>query len=219
MPVRLVRGGRVQYSSPTAPHLWPRPISNPRLQGSITARMDDQQFAEIAEKHAGFVYNVAYRMMGNQHDAEEVAQDAFVSAYRARDRFRGDAQPTTWLYRITVNAALMRLRKEKRARESNVSDEDRPDVPDTDWAQSPVASALNTELGQRIQGAIDELPEDLKAAVVLRDVQGLSNQEAAEVLEITVSALKARLHRGRMALRERLAPYVRDRPGELADSN
>jgi RNA polymerase sigma-70 factor (ECF subfamily) len=150
-------------------------------------------------------------MMGNQHDAEEVAQDAFVSAYRARDRFRGDAQPTTWLYRITVNAALMRLRRDKRRKEMTVSEDARPDVPSQEPAHSPVASAMNSELGERIQEAIDELPPDLKAAVVLRDVQGLSNDEAAEVLDITISALKARLHRGRVALREMLSEFLAQR--------
>ena len=175
--------------------------------------MDDAQFAEIAEKHSGFVYNVAYRMMGNPHDAEEVAQDAFLSAYRARDRFRGDAQPTTWLYRITVNAALMRLRKDKRRKQMTVPEDAEFDMPSDDWSESPVASAMNTELGERLQEAISQLPEDLQTAVVLRDVQGLSNEEAAEVLDITVSALKARLHRGRVALRNALEGYVRERSG------
>jgi RNA polymerase sigma-70 factor (ECF subfamily) len=173
--------------------------------------MNDQEFSELAEKHSGFVYNVAYRMMGNQHDAEEVAQDAFISAYRARDRFRGDAQPTTWLYRITVNAALMRLRRDKRRKDTTVPEGARPDVPSEDPAHSPVASAINTELGDRIQAAIGDLPEDLKTAVVLRDVQGLSNEEAAEVLEVSVSALKARLHRGRVALRQALSEYLAQR--------
>ncbi|MEX0762717.1 MAG: sigma-70 family RNA polymerase sigma factor [Dehalococcoidia bacterium] len=174
--------------------------------------MEAEQFAEIAEKHAGFVYNVAYRMMGNPHDAEDVAQDAFISAYRARDRFRGDSQVTTWLYRITVNAALMRLRRDKRRTQMTVSEDARPDVPTTDWSQSPVASTMNSELGERLKAAIDDLPPDLKAAVVLRDVEGLSNEEAAEVLEISISALKARLHRGRVALREKLAGYVQQQP-------
>ncbi len=177
--------------------------------------MDAQEFSEIAEKHSGFVYNVAYRMMGNPHDAEEVAQDAFVSAYKARDRFRGDAQPTTWLYRITVNAALMRIRKEKRGKEMTVPEDDRADVASSNWAESPVAATMNTELGERIDAAIDELPEDLKVAVILRDVQGLSNQEAADTLDVSVSALKARLHRGRIALRDKLSAYV----AELSNAN
>jgi RNA polymerase sigma-70 factor (ECF subfamily) len=117
----------------------------------------------------------------------------------------------TWLYRITVNAALMRLRKEKRHREMTVSEDAQPDVPTTDWTQSPVATAINSELGTRIQSAISDLTEDLQTAVVLRDVQGLSNEEAADVLEISVSALKARLHRGRVQLRESLAGYLAQR--------
>ena len=173
--------------------------------------MDAQEFTEIAEKHSGFVYNVAYRMMGNPHDAEEVAQDAFVSAFKARDRFRGDAQPTTWLYRITVNAALMRIRKEKRGREMTVSEDARPDVASTNWAESPVAATMNSELGARIDAAINDLPKDLRVAVILRDVQSLSNQEAADTLEVSVSALKARLHRGRIQLRDALDQYVKER--------
>lgn len=173
--------------------------------------MNAQEFAEIAEKHSGFVYNVAYRMMGNYHDAEEVAQDAFVSAFKARDRFRGDALPTTWLYRITVNAALMRIRKDKRGKEMTVSEDFRPDVASSNWAESPVAATMNSELGGRIDDAIANLPEDLRVAVILRDVQGLSNQEAASALDVSVSALKARLHRGRLALRDALAPYVAER--------
>ena len=173
--------------------------------------MDAQEFTDIAEKHSGFVYNVAYRMMGNPHDAEEVAQDAFVSAYKARDRFRGDAQPTTWLYRITVNAALMRIRKDKRGKEMTVSEDNRPDVASNNWAESPVAATMNSELGGRIDAAIDALPEDLKVAVILRDVQGLSNQEAADTLDVSLSALKARLHRGRITLRDSLESYVAER--------
>ena len=92
-----------------------------------------------------------------------------------------------------------------------VAEDAQPDVPTTDWTQSPVASAMNSELGDRIQAAINDLPEDMQTAVVLRDVQGLSNEEAAEVLEISVSALKARLHRGRVALREALAGYLAQR--------
>lgn len=173
--------------------------------------MDDKEFAELAEKHSQFVYNVAYKMMGNQHDAEEVAQDAFVSAFKARLRFRGDAQPATWLYRITVNAALMRIRKVKRGKERTVSEEFRPDLASSNWAESPVAATMNSELGNRIDAALAELPEDLRMAVILRDFQGLSNQEAAESVNLSVPALKARLHRGRIALRYLLSPYLQER--------
>ncbi len=173
--------------------------------GKVAHVMD---FNEIVEKHTSLVYNVAYRMMGNHHDAEDVVQDAFVSAYRARDRFRGDAQLTTWLYRVTVNAALMRIRKDKRRKEMTVSDEAAPDVPSSDRSDSPEAAAMNGELGGRIQAAINELPEDMRVVVVLRDVQGLSNQEVAKALDISLSAMKARLHRARVSLRDALSPYV-----------
>ncbi len=175
--------------------------------------MDAAQFQELAAQHAGFVYNVALRMMGNPQDAEEVAQDAFLSAWKARDRFRGDAQPTTWLYRIAVNAALMRLRKDKKRKQLAAPEEAMLDVPATDWTQSPSASAINAELGERIRGALSEVSADLRAAIVLRDVQGLSNEEAAAVLDISVPAFKARLHRGRVALRDLLSKYVAERRG------
>ncbi|HIM59332.1 MAG TPA: RNA polymerase sigma factor [Dehalococcoidia bacterium] len=123
----------------------------------------------------------------------------------------GRRHPTTWLYRITVNAALMRIRKDKRGKEMTVSEEFRADVASSNWAESPVAAAMNAELGDRIQVAIVELPEDLRVAVVLRDVQGLSNQKAADALDVSVSALKARLHHDRIALRDSLAEYVAER--------
>ena len=165
-------------------------------------------FANIAEENAGFVYNVAYRMMGNPHDAEEVAQDAFVSAFKARNRFRGESQATTWLYRITVNAALMRLRRDKRRREMTVSEDARPDAPSSDLAELPGPAALNSELGEKLAAAVDDLPDDLRTAVVLRDIQGLSNSEAADILGVSIPALKARLHRGRVVIRGKLSEYV-----------
>jgi len=120
-------------------------------------------------------------------------------------------QPTTWLYRITVNAALMRIRKDKRDREMTVSEDARPDIASSNWAESPVAATMNSELGDRIDVAINAFPEDLRVAVILRDVQSLSNQEAADTLDISVSALKARLHRGRIRLRDALEQYVAER--------
>ena len=101
------------------------------------------------------MFNVAYRMRGNPEDAEDVAQDAFISAYRAYDRFRGEARPTTWLYRITVNAALMRLRKTKIARPLTKTGLD--DVEVVDWSASPEREAVNAELGERLQDGISRL--------------------------------------------------------------
>ncbi len=172
--------------------------------------MNAQEFAEIAEKHSKFVFNVAYKIMGNAHDAEEAAQDAFVSAHKARDKFRGDAQPTTWLYRIAVNAALMRIRKDKRGKEMTVSVDERPEIELCRWDELPHAAAMNNELRTRIDEAIVGLPENYRIAVVLRDVQGLSNQEAAGILDVSVTALKSRLHHGRIAMRDHLQNYVKE---------
>ena len=163
-------------------------------------------FTQVVERHSDLVYNVALKMMGRPEDAEDVAQEALISAYRAFGRFRGDSKITTWLYRITVNAALMRLRKEKKARTLTRAGLDEIDVPD--WSGAPERFASNSELGDRLREGIRMLPDDFKAAVVLRDVEGLSNAEAAEALDITVSSLKSRLHRGRVLLRKHLEEYL-----------
>ena len=160
----------------------------------------------MVEQYTDYAYNVAYRMVNNPADADDVVQDAFLSAYRARDRFRGDAQVTTWLYRIVVNAALQKIRKERKPqRISQVSVED---IEAVDWSPGPESQTLNNELREKLEEAIGELPVDLRTAVVLRDVQQLSTEEAAEVVGISVSAFKARLHRGRVLLRSQLSAYV-----------
>ena len=164
-------------------------------------------FDTVVEKYTNFVYNVAFKMMGKPEDAEDVAQDAFISAYRAFDRFRGESRLTTWLYRITVNAALMKLRKEKRARTLTQTGLDDMDI--ADWDQSPERSAVTSELGEKLRDGIAQLQADLRAVIVMRDVEGLSNSEAADVLGITVSSLKSRLHRGRVLLRAYLSDYLK----------
>ncbi len=166
-----------------------------------------ETFEEIVEKYGEFVYNVALRMMADPHEAEDVTQEAFIDAFRAWERFRGESQVSTWLYRITVNRSLMKLRKEKKRRLlTETGYEDRNMV---SWSDSPERQALGSELREKLQEGISLLPPDLRAAVVLRDVQGLSNTEASEALGISVASLKARLHRGRVLLRNYLEEYVR----------
>ena len=180
--------------SQTQQHESPRPASI-------------SSFEDVVETHSGMVYNVALRMMGNPQDAEDVAQDAFLSAYRAYPRFQGRSKASTWLYRITVNAALMRLRKEKRAKTLTQTGLD--DLEIADWSAAPDGFAANSELGDKLMEGLDALPPDMKAAVVLRDVQGLSGAEAAEALQITVSSLKYRLHRGRTLIRKHMDEYLK----------
>jgi RNA polymerase sigma-70 factor (ECF subfamily) len=173
--------------------------------------MNQEDFQSIVEKHTDLVYNVAYRMMNNAQDAEDITQEAFLSAYRSWASFRGGSSVSTWLYRITVNACLMRLRKEKRARaltETGYKDVYVIDLA-ADPSGSPERTAINSELREEMERAIASLPPDLRAAVVLRDIQELSNAEASDALGITISSLKTRLHRGRVLLRKQLENYMK----------
>ena len=163
-------------------------------------------FETMVEQHSGFVYNLAYRVLGNHADAEDATQDAFLSAYRNFHRFRGESSVSTWLYRIAMNAALMRLRKDKNKKLLTQTGYD--DVQLASPLEGPEKLALNSELRERLEQGLDMLASNLKAAVVLRDVQGLSNEEAAGILKISVSSLKARLHRGRVLLRKHLEDYI-----------
>ena len=176
--------------------------------GSMMAmeQQAERQFEEIVAEYGDFVYNLAYRVLGNTADAEDAAQDAFLAAYRNFSRFRGESKVSTWLYRIAVNAALMKLRRDRtRNFLTQTGYDDMQLVSPTD---SPEKLALNSELREHLERGLDLLPENLKTPVVLRDVQGLNNEEAAEVLEISISSLKARLHRGRILLRKYLQPYI-----------
>jgi RNA polymerase sigma-70 factor (ECF subfamily) len=148
-------------------------------------------------------------------------QEAFISACGKITSFENRSKLSTWLYRITTNAALMRLRK----RRADVVSLDEPQMSDEgellprqlgDWTIDPSRQALSLELRQVMEEAIESLPPSLRAAFVLRDIHGLSTQEAAEALEISETALKVRLHRARLALRERLAGYLADPAQETA---
>ena len=165
-------------------------------------------FEDIVDQYSAFVFNLAYRVLGNHADAEDAAQDAFLSAYRNFHRFRGDSSVSTWLYRIAVNAALMKLRKDKnkRAQTQTGFEEMRLISP----LEGPEKIALNSELRERLERGLDLLAPNLKAAVVLRDLQGLNNQEAANAMAISVSSLKARLHRGRVQLRGHMRDYLNE---------
>lgn len=164
-------------------------------------------FEEIVEEYGDFVYNLTYRVLGNHADAEDAAQDAFMAAYRNFGRFRGESKVSTWLYRIAVNAALMKLRRDRN--KNTLTQTGYDEIQIVSPTDGPEKLALNSELREHLEAGLDQLPSNLKTAVVLRDVQGLSNEEAADVLEVSVSSLKARLHRGRVLLRKHLQDYVR----------
>lgn len=166
-----------------------------------------QDFEEIVEQYRDFVFNLTYRVLGNHADAEDAAQDAFLSAYRSFHRFRGESAVSTWLYRIAVNAALMRLRRDRNKR--TLTDTGYDEMQLVSPSEGPEKLALNQELREHLEDGLSLLAPNLKMAVVLRDVQGMSNEEAADALKISVSSLKARLHRGRVLLRKYLQGYLR----------
>lgn len=171
----------------------------------------------LVKRFGGQMYAVALRIVDDPDDAEEVLQDAFVTACRKIHTFEGRSKLGTWLYRVTTNAALMHLRKR---REDTVSLDEPQELDEGDllprqlgdWTVDPSQEALAGELRQVLERAVRELPASLRAAFVLRDIQGLSTEEAAEALGITPGAVKVRLHRARLALRERLAEYLSEHP-------
>jgi RNA polymerase sigma-70 factor (ECF subfamily) len=162
------------------------------------------------------VYRLAIRITGNASDAEEVAQDALWAARRKIDTFRGTSAFGSWLYRITANAAYQKLRKTGSQRHE-VSWEDLvPSLDDfgqhgevaIDWSRRLKDPAVEGELKRVLGRAIDELPAHYRTAFLLHDVDGLSNPEIAQTLQVKLAAIKSRVHRARLFLRRRLAGYV-----------
>jgi RNA polymerase sigma-70 factor (ECF subfamily) len=184
-------------------------------------RGDKYACACMIKHHSSQMYAVALRIVGDPDEAEEVVQEAFISACHKMATYEGRSKLNTWLYRIATNAALMRLRKH---REDTLS-LDEPLMLDEgdllprqlgDWSIEPGKQALSNELREMMERAVQDLPPSLRAAFVLRDIQGLSTQDAAETLDITETALKVRLHRARLQLRERLAGYLSEQHDEVA---
>jgi RNA polymerase sigma-70 factor (ECF subfamily) len=166
---------------------------NERQLLEAARRGDLDAFEAFVRHFERRVRTVLFRLLDDYRDVEEAAQDTFVQAWRSLGAFRGDAAPFTWLYRIAVNEALMRRR---RRRVETV------DLDETHAAEQ--ASGESSELRAFLVDQIRALPWDQRAALVLRDLEGLSNEEVAHVLEITTAAAKSRIHRGRMQLRAAL---------------
>jgi RNA polymerase sigma-70 factor (ECF subfamily) len=163
---------------------------------------DRDAFDELVRATYADTYTLAYRLTGDEEDARDVTQEAYLRAYRALKRFRGDAQFTTWLYRITANCAATFIGKRSKARHDELVDD--AVVPDLRFEADPEAMADAELLRDRVNDALAELPPRLRAVVVLRDVYDLPHEAIAEELGITVAAAKVRLHRGRRKLRDAL---------------
>lgn len=168
---------------------------------------------ELVHRFGPRMLSVARRFVRNEEDARDVVQDGFVAAFRAMGSFQGLSSPETWLHRIVVNAALMRLRSQRRRPETSIEDllptyleDGHHEKHVHDWPDSPETLLARGETRDIVRSCIDRLPEAHRAILILRDVEELSTDEAAEVLGISEGAAKLRLHRARQALRGLLAP-------------
>jgi RNA polymerase sigma-70 factor (ECF subfamily) len=172
---------------------------------------------KVFHEHAGRVYHLARRMLGSDADAEDVTQDVLLQVVRKLDTFRGESTLSTWLHRITVNAALAHRRKKAHREEHEVRDpfdhfldDGFHGAPVHQWSVRPEDQVLDEETQQLIEQAIAQLPPHYRDVIVLADVEQLPNAEIAKVLGDSVQAVKSRLHRARLLLREALAPHFEE---------
>jgi RNA polymerase sigma-70 factor (ECF subfamily) len=184
-----------------------------RLQGG-----EEGALAEVAETYGSKIYQLAFRYLRNKEDAEEVVQDVLYKVHRKVASFRGDAALSSWIYRITFNTAMSRLRTARYQRSqaddaqllTSFNDEGgaipRQEV--ADWSDMADERVLRSQLRRRVLRAILALPAIYRAPVVLRDLQGMSTEEASAVLRVKDQTLKSRLHRGRVILRKQLSDFA-----------
>jgi RNA polymerase sigma-70 factor, ECF subfamily len=175
-------------------------------------------FLELLGPHERSMYLVAYSVVRNQADAEDVVQEATLKAFEHLAQLRSDASFRSWLFRITLNEARLKLRKNRahlyESLDEGIEDADEGEIMPrqvADWREIPSEILERREIREKLKQALLELPEKYRMAFVLRDMQQLSEAEAAQVLGITAAAVKVRLHRARLQLREKLAPIFQKR--------
>jgi RNA polymerase sigma-70 factor, ECF subfamily len=177
---------------------------------------DEAAFEQVVRLYGGRLLAVARRIVDSEEDARDAVQDAFLNAFKSLDRFEGNAKLSTWLHRIVVNAALMKLRTRKRKPEQSIEtllpsflDDGHHEERFQSWDEPVDKLMERKETRELVRQQIDALPEGYRTVLVLRDIEGLDTEETANVLGLTVNATKIRLHRARQALRTMLAPHFR----------
>jgi RNA polymerase sigma-70 factor, ECF subfamily len=182
------------------------PISLERLQAG-----DRNEFARLVESYTNSVYRLAFNILGTDQDAEDVLQETFVKVLKNIGKFEERSNLTTWIYRIAVNEALMVLRKDKHVAASldEPDENEEPDAPKevVDWCCQPEQRFMSGEVSSELDAAIKKLPEKLRVVFVLRDMEEISIKETAKTLNISEVAVKTRLLRARLQLRELLSRY------------
>ena len=178
---------------------------------------EEGALGDLADAYGGKIYQLAFRYLRNREDAEEVAQDVLFKVYRKVSAFRGDAALSSWIYRITFNTAMSRLRtaqhQRSQAEPSRTSSEGEELQPKArrdlaDWSKMSDERLFRSQLRRRVFKAILALPAIYRAPVMLRDIQGMSTEEASAMLRVKDQTLKSRLHRGRLILRRQLADFA-----------
>ncbi|MDP3718403.1 MAG: sigma-70 family RNA polymerase sigma factor [Acidobacteriota bacterium] len=185
---------------------------------------EESAYEHVVRTYGGRLLAVTRRILGSDEDARDVVQDAFLNAFRSVNRFEGNSKLSTWLHRIAVNAALMKLRTRRRKPEQSIEtllpaflDDGHHQERFQSWDE-PVDQVMErAETRQLVRAQIDALPESYRTVLVLRDIEGLDTEETANMLGLTVNATKIRLHRARQALRSLLAPHLAGAgPGKAA---
>jgi RNA polymerase sigma-70 factor, ECF subfamily len=197
------------YALPGWQAFYPVPVpvtaDEPRLVERAQAG-DRPAFEELVRRHADRLYAVVLRFVADADEAEEVTQEAFLRAWRSIGRFQGRSQFFTWLYRIGINEAKRRgERKPSAGRVASLDDNPLEDAPD--WSEAPEPRAEQGDLRRVLEEAVRALPIDYRAPLILRDIEGLSTREAAEVMDLGEAAFKSRLHRARLTVRRALDEY------------
>ncbi|HEX7288946.1 MAG TPA: sigma-70 family RNA polymerase sigma factor [Candidatus Angelobacter sp.] len=177
---------------------------------------DLEAFSELVRRYDRNVFRIAQHITHNEEDAQDVVQDAFLKAYQNLEQFQGNSKFYTWLVRIAVNEALMRLRKRRSDRTVSLDEDvetEEGSMPRevADWSPNPEQIYGQSELGDILKKTIQGLPPGFRTVFVLRDIEGLSTEETAEMLGLSVPAIKSRLLRARLQLRERLAKYFKSK--------
>lgn len=172
---------------------------------------DQESFEELLGRYNNKVFSLATRLTRNPEDAEEVLQDVFVTVHRKLDSFAGKSSFSSWLYRITVNAAFMKLRKRRQIQSVSLEDIlQQPQMtsalrtPDSTFVD---AQSMRNQMLSALEVAISRLPDEYRPVFILRDVDGLTSKEVGKILDLTIPAVKSRLHRSRLMLRRRLARF------------
>ncbi len=178
---------------------------------------DRREFARMVDRYSGPLYRLALKMLGNPRDAEDVLQNTFLQAFQHLREFEGRSSLSTWLYRIASNEALMLIRKHRPeinfsdAVRAEESESDYEPVQFTDWGDLPEDELLTAEARVVLDRAIQDLPEKLRIVFVLRDIEGLSIRETGQALDLTETAVKTRLLRARLRLRDELSLYYAEK--------